>query len=78
MSLLNRYIFKEWTIGFALTMGVILGVLLLQSMLDSLPELLAANASISEIGFFTEGLPLVEFKNLKNEKFLKSKSYSHF
>ena len=52
MSLLSRYILKEWTVGFALTMGVILGVLLLQSMLDSLPELLAANASISEIGFF--------------------------
>ncbi|MGB0273402.1 MAG: LptF/LptG family permease [Opitutales bacterium] len=52
MSLLSRYLLKEWSVGFALTMGVILGVLLLQSMLDSLPDLLAANASLAQIGFF--------------------------
>ena len=41
-------------------------------------NLLNADKSISEIGYFTEGLPLVEFKNLKNDKFLKYKPYSHF
>ena len=41
-------------------------------------NLLNSDKSISEIGYFTEGNPLVEFKNLKNDKFLKSKSFAHF
>ena len=41
-------------------------------------NLLNADKSISEIGYFTDGIPSVEFKNLKNDKFLKYKSFSHF
>ena len=49
----------------------------------SLPKKWAKNLinldkSISEIGYFTEGSPSVKFKNLKNDDFLKNKSYSHF
>ena len=49
----------------------------------SLPEkwannLLKSYRCISEIGYFTEGSPSVEFKNLKNDKFLKYKPFSHF
>lgn len=52
MSLIDRYIFKEWLVGFALTLGVIVGILILQNMYDSLPDLLEANASAGEILFF--------------------------
>ena len=41
-------------------------------------NLLSIDKNISEIGYFTEGNPSVEFKNLKNDKFLKYKSFSHF
>ena len=41
-------------------------------------NLLKSDRTISEIGHFTEGHPSVEFKNLKNDKFLKYKSFSHF
>ena len=49
----------------------------------SLPKKWAKNLinldkTISEIGYFIEGSPSVEFKNLKNDKFLKYKSFSHF
>ena len=49
----------------------------------SLPKKWAKNLTnldntISEIGYFTEGSPCVEFKNLKNDKFLKFKSFDHF
>ena len=49
----------------------------------SLPKKWAKNLinldkTISEIGYFTEGSPSVEFKNLKNDNFLKYKSFSHF
>ena len=49
----------------------------------SLPRKWAKNLinlddSISEIGYFTEGSPSVEFKNLQNNRFLKYKSFSHF
>ena len=49
----------------------------------SLPKKWAKNLinldnSISEIGYFTEGNPSVKFKNLKNDEFLKYKSFSHF
>ncbi|TVP79804.1 MAG: YjgP/YjgQ family permease [Puniceicoccaceae bacterium] len=52
MSLMDRYVFKEWLIGFALTLGVIVGILILQNMYDSLPDLLDANASVQQILFF--------------------------
>ena len=41
-------------------------------------NLLNLDKSIQEIGYFTKGIPSVEFKNLKNDKFLKYKSFSHF
>ena len=41
-------------------------------------NLINLDKTISEIGYFTEGSPSVEFKNLKNDKFLKFKSFSHF
>ena len=49
----------------------------------SLPRKWAKNLinlddSISAIGYFTEGNPSVELKNLKNDKFLKCKSFNHF
>ena len=41
-------------------------------------NLLNSDKSISEIGYFSEGIPSVEFKNLNNDKFLKYKSFSHY
>lgn len=38
--------------GFALTLGVIVGILILQNMYDSLPDLLDYDASVGEICFF--------------------------
>lgn len=52
MSLLDRYVFKEWLVGFALTLGVIVGILILQNMYDSLPDLLDSDAGIREILFY--------------------------
>ena len=52
MSLIDRYVFKEWAIGFALTLGVIVGILILQNMYDSLPDLLNTQASFGEIAFY--------------------------
>ncbi len=49
----------------------------------SLPKEWAKNLinldnTISEIGYFTEGIPSVEFKNLKNDRLLKYQSFAHF
>jgi lipopolysaccharide export system permease protein len=52
MSLLDRYVLKEWLVGFALTMGVIVGILILQNMYDSLPDLLDSGASVEQILFY--------------------------
>ena len=52
MSLIDRYVFKEWLIGFALTMGVVVGILILQNMYDSLPDLLDTEATFHEIIFY--------------------------
>ena len=49
MSLIDRYVLKEWLIAFALTLGVIVGVLILQNMYDSLPDLLRTDASFKQI-----------------------------
>lgn len=58
MSLIDRYILKEWAVGFALTLGVILGILILQNMYDSLPDLLNTGAGFKEIlYFYTLALP---------------------
>jgi lipopolysaccharide export system permease protein len=52
MSLIDRYVFKEWVEGFALTLGVIVGILILQNMYDSLPDLLDIGASVGEVVFY--------------------------
>ncbi|MFT4900989.1 MAG: LPS export ABC transporter permease LptG [Lentimonas sp.] len=52
MSLIDRYVFKEWVVGFALTLGVIVGILILQNMYDSLPDLLKMDASVGEMAFY--------------------------
>lgn len=38
--------------GFALTLGVIVGILILQNMYDSLPDLLSMQAAVSQIIFY--------------------------
>lgn len=58
MSIIDRYVLKEWAVGFALTLGVIVGILILQNMYDSLPDLLDYGASVGEICFYYAlGLP---------------------
>lgn len=52
MSLIDRYILKEWLVGFALTLGVVIGILILQNMYDSLPDLLDAEATAGQIFFY--------------------------
>lgn len=52
MSLIDRYVLKEWTQGFALVLGVIVGILILQNMYDSLPDLLEMKAATDEIFFY--------------------------
>ncbi|MEM8868240.1 MAG: LptF/LptG family permease [Verrucomicrobiota bacterium] len=52
MSIIDRYIFKEWLVGFVLTLSVIVGILVLQNMYDTLPDLLDTGASVSEIIFY--------------------------
>ena len=41
-------------------------------------NLLCADKTITEIGFFVEGKASVEFKNCDNKNLHKSKSFSHF
>jgi len=52
MSLIDRYVLKEWAIAFTLTLGVIIGILILQNMYDSLPDLLDTNAGIRQIVYY--------------------------
>jgi len=52
MSLMDRYVLKEWLVGFALTLGVIVGILILQNMYDTLPDLLDSEAGIRQILFY--------------------------
>ncbi|MGB0409125.1 MAG: LptF/LptG family permease [Opitutales bacterium] len=52
MSLIDRYVLKEWSVGFALTLGVIIGILVLQNMYDSLPDLLDAGATGGQMLFY--------------------------
>ena len=52
MSLMDRYIFKEWATAFALVIGLVLGILLLQNMYDTLPDLLNAGADAGAISFY--------------------------
>ncbi len=52
MSLIDRYVFKEWLLAFALTLGVVVGILLLQNMYDTLPDLLDTEATARQILFY--------------------------
>lgn len=52
MSLIDRYVFKEWAVGFALTLGVIVGILILQNMYDSLPDLLDMGAGVGAVVYY--------------------------
>ena len=52
MSLLDRYILKEWIQGFVLILGLIVGILILHNMYDSLPDLLDMDARPTEIIFY--------------------------
>jgi lipopolysaccharide export system permease protein len=59
MSLIDRYVLKEWAVGFTLTLGVIVGILILQNMYDTLPDLLETKASVGQIVFYyTLALPV--------------------
>lgn len=49
MSLIDRYILKEWAVGFVLTLGVVLGMLVLQNMYESLSDLLNTDATAQQI-----------------------------
>jgi len=49
MRLFDRYVLKEWAAGFALTLGVVIGILILQNMYDTLPDLLDGNANVEQI-----------------------------
>ena len=58
MSLIDRYVLKEWAVAFALTLGVVLGILILQNMYDSLPDLLEAGAEPRQIlSYYVLALP---------------------
>ena len=49
MGLIDRYIFKEWVTAFSLVIGMVLGILVLQNMYDTLPDLLNARAGAGAI-----------------------------
>ena len=52
MSLLDRYILKEWLVGFMFTLCLIVGILILQNMYETLPDLLGCDAGLSNIIFY--------------------------
>lgn len=52
MFLVDRYILKEWAVAFLLTLCLIIGVLILQNMLDDLPNLLEAQATFPQIVYY--------------------------
>ncbi|MCC5838709.1 MAG: LptF/LptG family permease [Opitutales bacterium] len=49
MTLLDRYIFREWLIVFALTLFAVLGLLVLDDVQSNLPDLLAAEVGVEVI-----------------------------
>lgn len=49
ISTVDRYLFLEWSKVFFLTLGVILGVLILEDMYDDLPDLLSYGAELPAI-----------------------------
>ena len=52
MFLIDRHILKEWGAAFLLTFCIVIGVLILQNMLDKLPDLLRAQATFPQILYF--------------------------
>lgn len=59
MGIIDRYVFREWLQSFLLTLGVVIGLLILQNMYDSLPDLLNQSASWGDIiRFYTWALPM--------------------
>ncbi len=52
MTLLDRHILKEWGTAFALTLTVVVGILVLQNMYDTLPDLIDLKATGGEVLFF--------------------------
>lgn len=52
MSLIDRYVLKEWIQGFILILSLIVGILILQNMYDSLPDLLELSARPEEVIFY--------------------------
>ena len=52
ISKIDRYLFWEWLKVFLLTLGVVLGLLILEDMYDDLPDLLDYGAGPSDIGLY--------------------------
>lgn len=52
MTLMDRYILKEFVSAFILVTGLVLGILVLQNMYDSLPDLLMTRADASLIAIY--------------------------
>ena len=52
MSLIDRYVLKEWLGALTLVLGATLGLLLMQAMYDDLADLLAVGAGLVDILFY--------------------------
>ena len=52
MTTFDRYIFSEWVKTFLLTMGLTLGLLLMEDMYDDLPDLLTYGANIMDVAWY--------------------------
>lgn len=59
MGIIDRYVFREWLQSFLLTLGVVIGLLILQNMYDTLPDLLNQSASWRDIMlYYAWALPM--------------------
>ena len=59
MGIIERYVFREWLQSFLLTLGVVIGLLILQNMYDTLPDLLNQSASWGDIVlYYAWALPM--------------------
>lgn len=52
MSLIDRYVLREWFAILGLVLGAVLGLLLMQSMYDDLRDLLEMDAGVVDIAFY--------------------------
>ena len=52
MSLIDRYILREWLHIFGLVLGACLGLMLMQAMYDDLDRLLAEGADVVDVAFY--------------------------